>query len=361
MRKSGRICSKRRARASLTVYSAAALSSFMLSGVSPLVAVDALESTEKLNIENIHIPELQHDYKSSRFDTVKLRSRNHDLRLKGQNDKPSLSQRRDDRQLVTEKEKKTRSKLQAAEIKVKMKTAASASASGWQPNNAAHTMVTKTSVQTMRMKVKNAEKEQMIIARLAKRATKKNQRTNQGDQEKYTPEAEKFLGNLELKWHQQVGGGSSNSDRYDRRSGKPSGGWTNNNRLPGGRGPGGSRHGQRPGGSWPGGQRPGSSRSGGKPRGWKPDGWESGGWKSGGEKPSDRSGGSDWWFSGRDQWSGGSCPCTYVDIDPVESASSWSWSGSSWSWSGSSWGGKMKVCTCEPTYKPTFYPTYYPT
>ncbi len=342
MRKSRRIGCKRRARA----LAVAAVSSFILSGFSPLVVVGALESTEKLNREKV----LQNDYEPYRFGTAKLRSKNQDLRLKGQSE-PPLSQRRDVRQLVTGKEKIKR----AARTKVKMKNP---SASVQQQSSATHTMVTKTIGQTTTMRVKNPLKEQMIRARLEKRTAKKRERIGQGDQENYTPEAKKFIGNLELKWHQQVGGGSSSKlDRYDRHSGKPSGGW-NNNRWSGGR---------RPGGSW----------SGGNPRGWKTAGWESGGWNPGGRKPSAwwsdgriprdwRPGGGkprDWWSGGRDwgsdnNWAD-SCTCTYSD--PVEVVPSWSWNGRSWSWSGSSWGGKMKVCTCKPTYKPTFYPTYNPT
>ena len=345
MRKSRRRGGKR-AHASLA-YAVAVVSSFILSGVSPLAVVGALESTDNLNREDIHAPRiLQHDYESSWFDTDNLRSKNKYLRLKGQSDL-SLSQRRDDRQLVANKGKKTKT-LRTAQKKVKMKTA---SDSVKHPSNGAvNTMVTRTSGQTVRTKVKNPLKEQMVRERLEKRTQKQKKRVNQGDTAKHTPAAETFLGNLELKWHQQVGGGGGKSDRYDRRSGKPSGGWNNNR--------------------WSGGRKPGGSISDRKPAGWRTDGWESDRWKPIGGKPTDRwSGGnqpgkptdrhSEWWSgggerSGNNNWAD-PCPCNY--IDPVEgSGSSWSWSGSSWSWSG-----QMKVCTCEPTYKPTFYPTYYPT
>lgn len=321
MRKSIRNGSKRRAHTSL-VYALAVMSSFILSGMSPLAVAGALERTEKINREDVNTPRaLQHD--------------NQYLRLKGQSGL-SLYQRRDNRRLqVTNKGKKT-TVLRTAQKNIKMKPA---SASVKQPKINANTMVTKTAGQSLRTKVKNPLKEQMIRARLDKRAKKKRQKTNPSDEEHHTTEAETFLGNLELRWHQQMGGGRGKSDFYDRRSGKPSGGW-NNNRWSSIR---------RPGGNWP----------GGKPRGWKPDGWESDRWKPTGSKPWDR------WSGGtrtRDQWSEGGkwsgknnwakpCRCTYTE----ESGSSWSWTGSSWRW-----GGK-KVCTCEPTYEPTYFPTYYPT
>ena len=324
MRKSRRAGSKRRAQASL-VYAIAVMSSFILSGMSPFAVVGALESTEKMNRDDINAPRvLQHD--------------NQYLRLKGQSEL-SLHQRRDDRQLVTNKEKKTKTVLRTAQNKVKMK---SASDSVKQPKI---TMVTKTAGQSTRTKVKNPLKEQMIRARLEKRAKKKRQKMNPSDSENYTSEAKTFLGNLELKWHQQVGK-RDKSDWYDRRSGKPSGGWNNNR--------------------WSSSRRPGGNRPGGKPRGWKPQGWESNRWKPSNSKPRDRWSGE---TRNRDRWSGGGewwgkqnnwakpCRCTY--IDPVEeTGSSWSWTGSSWSWGGNQ---KMKVCTCEPTYEPTYYPTYHPT
>ena len=326
---------KRRPQVSLS-YAVAVVSSFILSGMSPFTDVSALESTEKLNREDIHEPRvLQHG-----FGKDKLRSKNQYLLLKGQSE--SSSQRRGDRQLVKNKEKKTRTGLRNAQKRVKMKRT---SASVNQPQTSSgYTMVTKTAGQTTRMKTKNPLKEQMIRARLEKRTEKKMKRINQGGKENYTSQAKTFLGNLELKLHQQVGSGRGKSDWYDRRTGKPSGGWNNNR--------------------WSDSRRPGGSRSGGKPGGWKSDGWESDRWKPVGGKP------RDWWSVGertRDWWSGGGgrsgsnnwagCQCTYIDPDPVEgSGSLWSWTGSSWSW-----GGKVKVCTCEPTYKPTFYPTYYPT
>jgi hypothetical protein len=370
---SRRIGCKRRARA-LAAFAAAAVSSSILSGVGPLVVVGALENTEKLNRENVHTSEVlqSNDYETYRFDTAKLRSKNQYLPLKGKSG-PPIPRKRDLRQLVTDKEKKIK---RATRTKVKMKT--SSSSVQHQPS-AAYTMVTKTGGQTTTMRVKNPLKEQMIRARLEKRTAKKRKRIGQGEQDNYTTEARKFLGNLELKWHQQVGVGSSSKLNWDdRQSGKPSGGW-NNNRWSGG---------QRSGGSESGARRPVGSGPGGNPRGWKTGGWESGGrnsdgrnpsawWSisrkpsaawSGGEQPidwwSDRESPRDWWSGGRDRGSDNNradhCPCTYVD--PVEVVPSWSWSGSSWSWSGSSWGEKMKVCTCKPTYKPTFYPTYlYPT
>lgn len=322
MRKSRRNGSKRRAQAWL-VYAVAVMSSFILSGMSPLAVAVALESTEKINREDVNTPRiLQHDEQY--------------LRLKGQSEL-STHQRRDDRQLVANKEKTTKT-VRTSQNKVKMKPT---STSVKQSKINAHTTVTKTAGQSIRTKVRNPLKEQMIRARLEKRAKMKRQKVNSSDEENHTTEAEAFLGNLELRLHQQMGGGRDKSDRYDRRSGKPSGGW-NYNRW--------SKF-RRPGGNWP----------GGKPRGWKPD-WESDRWKPTGSKPRNR------WSGGtrsRDQWSEGGrwsgknnwakpCRCTYTD--PVEeSGSSWSWTGSSWRW-----GGK-KVCTCEPTYEPTYYPTYYPT
>ena len=339
MMKSRRRGSKRRPQASLS-YALAVVSSFILCGMSPLAVVGALESTEKLNREDINeLRVSQHG-----FDRDKLRSKNQYQLLKGQSELSS-SQRRKDRQLVANKEKKTKTGLRTAQKRVKMKRS---SASVNQPQTSSgYTMVTKTAGQTTRTKTKNPLKKQMMRARLEKRAEKKRKRINQGEKENYTSQAKTFLGNLELKLHQQVGSGRGKSDWYDRRSGKPSGGW-NINRWSGSRRPGGS-----------------SSRSGGKPRGWKPNGWEFDRWKPAGGKP------RDWWSAGdrtSDRWSGGGgwsgnnnwsnpCRCTYIDPDPVEgSGSLWSWTGSSWSW-----GGKMKVCTCEPTYKPTFYPTYDPT
>lgn len=322
MRKSTRNGSKRRAHPSL-VYAVAVMSSFILSGMSPLAVAGALESTEKINREANENRVLQHDKQH--------------LRLKGQSELP-LYQRRDGdgRQLFTNKEKKTKTVLRTAQKNVKMKPA---SASVKQPKTNANTMVTKTAGQSLRTKVKNPLKEQMIRARLDKRAKKKRQKMNPFNADSHTTEAETFLGNLELKFHQQMGGGRGKSDWYGRRSGKPSGGWSSNRWSSN----------RRPGGNWP----------GGKPRGWKPNGWGSDRWKPTGSRPSDRWSG---WTRTGDRWSEGGkwsgknnwtkpCRCTSTE----ESGPSWNWTGSSWRW-----GGK-KVCTCEPTYEPTYYPTYYPT
>ncbi len=315
MRESRRNSSKRRAH-TLLVYAVAVLSSFILSGISPLAVASALESTDKINREDANENRLlQHDKQH--------------LRLKGQSD-----QRTDNRKLVTNKEKKTKTVLRTTQKDVKMKPT---SASVKQPK----TMVTKTAGQSLRTKDKNPLKEQMISARLDKREKKKRQKTNPTDKENHTTEAETFLGNLELKFHQQMGGGRGKSDWYGRRSGKPSGGW-NNNRWSSNR---------RPGGNWP----------GGEPRGWKPNGWGSDRWKPTGRKPRDRWSG---WTRTRDQWSEGGkwsgknnnwtkpCRCTYTE---EESGPSWNWTGSSWRWGGE------KVCTCAPSYEPTYFPTYYPT
>ena len=318
---------KRRPQASLA-YAVAIVSSFILSGMSTLAVVGALESTEKINKEEDFNAQRVNQHGS---DEDKLRSKNQYLLLKGQNELP-LSRRIEDRQLVTNKEKKMKTGLRTARKRVKMKTV---SAPVNRPQtSAAYTMVTKTAGQTTRTKMKNPFKQQMLRARLEKRAEKRKS-SNPGGQENYISPATTFLGNLELKLHQQVESGRGKPDWLERRSGKPSGGWNNNR--------------------WSDSRRP----SGGKPGGWKPDGWESDRWKQVGNKPRNR------WFDGErtdNRWSGNnnwsnSCRCTYIDPDPGEAGGSlWSWTGSSWSW-----GGKIKVCTCEPTYKPTFHPTYYPT
>ena len=323
-----RVCNKRSPTVHLRLaYCAvAALSSFILDRVSLVVFVGALDSTEVSSEENqvMISKNFQIEDERIRIESIKFVTDGQDSFLKGQRQSKSselLTRIINGRKLVKDSKKMFKGSDRSKQQKMKTKPEPL-------PLNRS---VTKSN-QTTWKREKNQIKEQMVGARLDKRAAKRQQKLRQKE-EQHLSAQEKFVGELELRLHQQFEGRRGKSDWHFTGTGKPSGRWDKYRW---------SHH------------RPRGNGYDGKFRDRRSYDWE-----SDRRRPRDefkRSGGG----RPRREWSGNKnlskpCKCRYIH-SKEQDRSSWNWNGSSWIW-----GQMKKVCTCKPGDKSVDSPTLHPT